>query len=873
MIEVNNLTKIYGKGKTSVNALRGASFTLPDKGLVFIVGKSGSGKSTLLNILGGLDDATSGEIFVDGEDITKLHPRELDNYRNYFVGIVYQHFNLFEDETVMQNIRIATDISDKKLKDENIDVVVDRLDLTEKRDVLVRELSGGQKQRVAIARALAKYPHMILADEPTGNLDSKTSIAIHNYLQRISREKLVVVISHDMKNAHKYADRIIEISDGQVVHNIIRDNSKNQDNQISVNSDVSDEKLQEINDILKDKGISLTKQESGFVENKLVEKYEGEKISFKGKNKSWRNALKLSYKFWNSSKGSFFITAIISTLIISLLTLAHGFAVYDGAEAVQTATERYDATNFIMQKGYSITSSVKDVNQDYVLSIDKSEKEKIANNNELGKFHEIYPVTIFNGQEQTNKFKINKDVKDIYLEEGFGTMVVDKNYIEKVFHTTELLAGSYYDLENKPSVLITDYMADSIIAKNKLVRKDGLPIISLDPNDPYQGLLGSTICYDGKLYPFDIAGIIKTNYREKYNFIFRMLDEANREPQNAQTLLKRLFSSDIFLQFQNDIKTKYGFTYTLDQNFLEDYIDVGYLNFSWFKNCELLDEFDQSLMSFNNDKWFDISDELAEGEILIAQDVYDEMFGTADPLNKKLKFEMFDFNQNNTDVPKYKKTFTIKGTIAEKSNSRLRMNKVDFKKYAMSFFDSYALSFEDVSKAHTINSTLVPEYYYSNMQAFNSIFQLIDIVRIFSKFFLFIAVLLMALVVMVVVSHNLRIIKKNQYRLGVYKSLGYSAAALADSTILNSLIMVGTLLVLSTAFMVGLSNVMNILLTNSFVAFLKSDIFLSLKLVAFSFPTLAIYLGGTTCLILLSTFLPVIAIRKIKPNIIINKAD
>lgn len=873
MIQVNNLTKIYGKGKTSVNALRGVSFTLPDKGLVFIVGKSGSGKSTLLNILGGLDDATSGEIFVDGEDITKLHPRELDNYRNYFVGIVYQHFNLFEDETVMQNIRIATDISDKKLKDENIDVVVDRLDLTEKRDVLVRELSGGQKQRVAIARALAKYPHMILADEPTGNLDSKTSIAIHNYLQRISREKLVVVISHDMKNAHKYADRIIEISDGQVVNNIIRDDSKNQDSQISVNSDVSDEKLQEINDILKDKGISLTKQESGFVENKLVEKYEGEKISFKGKNKSWRNALKLSYKFWNSSKGSFFITAIISTLIISLLTLAHGFAVYDGAEAVQTATERYDATNFIMQKGYSITSSVKDVNQDYVLSIDKSEKEKIANNNELGKFHEIYPVTIFNGQEQTNKFKINKDVKDIYLEEGFGTMVVDKNYIEKVFHTTELLAGSYYDLENKPSVLITDYMADSIIAKNKLSRKDGLPIISLDPNDPYQGLLGSTIFYDGKWYPFDIAGIIKTNYREKYNFIFRMLDEANREPQNAQTLLKRLFSSDIFLQFQNDIKTKYGFTYTLDQNFLEDYIDLGYLNISWFKNCELLDEFDQPLMSFNNDKWFDFSDELAEGEILIAQDVYDEMFGTADPLNKKLKFEMFDFNQNNTDVPKYKKTFTIKGTIAEKSNSRLRMSKVDFKKYAMSFFDSYALSFEDVSKAHTINSTLVPEYYYSNMQAFTSIFQLIDIVRIFSKVFLFIAILLMALVIMVVVSHNLRIIKKNQYRLGVYKSLGYSAAALGDSTILNSLIMVGTLLVLSTAFMVGLSNVMNILLTNSFVAFLKSDIFLSLKLVAFSFPTLAIYLGGTTCLILLSTFLPVIAIRKIKPNIIINKAD
>lgn len=872
MIEVKNLTKTYGKNKNAVKALQGVSFTLPDKGLVFIVGKSGSGKSTLLNILGGLDDATSGEIFVDGCDITKLKPNELDNYRNYFVGIVYQHFNLFEDETVLQNIKIATDISDKNIDNATIDNVIDRLDLSEKKNTLVRELSGGQKQRVAIARALAKYPRMILADEPTGNLDSKTSIAIHNYLQRISKEKLVVVISHDMKSANKYADRIIEISDGFVINNLIKDENGYSSNEISVSSDVSDEKINEINEILKDKGISLTKKESGFIQNDLVEKYEGENISFKERNKSYKSSFKLAQKFWKSSKGSFFIALAISTLVVSLLSLAHGFAVYDGSKAVSTAVERYDARNFVVQKGYSVTSNTKNINQDYILKVPEEDRQDFSNVEKYGKVHEIYPLFMYNGAEKPFTFSSMKDIDNNILDCSLGMMTVDKTYLDSIFDGVTLLGGSMYGLEKSTSFLITDFMADSILAQNKLIREDGLPIYSLDPNDPYQGLLGSDlIC--STWYRYRIAGIIKTDYKVKYEFIYKMLEEISKEPQNASSLQKRLLSSDLFIKFQNDIRTKYGFTYTFNQNILEDYISENLFTFSYLKSAQFIDKNGDELAAFDNKAWIAVDESLKKGEILLSDSTYQNIYKKSSALDNSLIFEMFDFNQVSSDIPMYYKTFTVKGKIPVATNASFVMNKEDFKEFCRIFYTPFAFSFEDVINSYQINNQIVGRYYYSNMQAFESVFQLINIIKIFSEVFLFIAILLMALVALVIISHSLRIIKKNQYRLGVYKSLGYSTAALANSTIINSMFLVLSLVVFSTLFMLGLSNVMNMLLTSSFSTFIGNDIYLSLTLVEFSFPTLAIYLGAVLVLALASTFIPVISIRKIKPNIIINKAD
>ena len=218
MIELKDIKKTY-KSKKGVDteALKGINIKLGDKGLCFILGKSGSGKSTLLNILGGLDNYTSGDIIINNKSTKDFKEKDWDAYRNTYMGFVFQEFNLLDNYSVEDNIKLALELQNKKC---SADEVAEALKMVELDDVLKRkpnELSGGQKQRIAIARALIKKPEIILADEPTGNLDSETSKQVFNVLKKLARNKLIVVVSHDEEAANTYADRIIRISDGMVV--------------------------------------------------------------------------------------------------------------------------------------------------------------------------------------------------------------------------------------------------------------------------------------------------------------------------------------------------------------------------------------------------------------------------------------------------------------------------------------------------------------------------------------------------------------------------------------------------------------------------------------------------------------------------------
>lgn len=217
-IEVKNLTKIYKLKKAgNVVALNDVSFALPDKGMVFFLGKSGCGKSTLLNVLGGLDSFDSGEIIVGGRSIKNFTSKEGDTYRNEYIGFVFQENNLLDGYTVAQNIGFALDIKKQSGYDDKVNSVLESVDLNDFADRKPNSLSGGQKQRVAIARALIKNPEIILADEPTGALDSDTSEEIFTLLKQISKEKLVIIVSHDKRNAQEFADSIIELKDGKVL--------------------------------------------------------------------------------------------------------------------------------------------------------------------------------------------------------------------------------------------------------------------------------------------------------------------------------------------------------------------------------------------------------------------------------------------------------------------------------------------------------------------------------------------------------------------------------------------------------------------------------------------------------------------------------
>jgi ABC-type lipoprotein export system ATPase subunit len=214
MIEIQNLTKIYQSSKEdAVVANNDISFKLQDTGMVFITGKSGSGKTTLLNILGGLDSKTSGNYFVDGKSITDF--KSLDEFRNECVGFVFQDFNLIDSLSVYENINLVLSLQENANKNK-ISETLKVVGLEGYENRKINELSGGQKQRVAIARAIIKKSKFILADEPTGNLDSETSKDIFGLLKSISKTKLIIVVSHDKSSARKYADRIITLSDGKI---------------------------------------------------------------------------------------------------------------------------------------------------------------------------------------------------------------------------------------------------------------------------------------------------------------------------------------------------------------------------------------------------------------------------------------------------------------------------------------------------------------------------------------------------------------------------------------------------------------------------------------------------------------------------------
>ena len=216
MIELKNINKIYGKGENAVHALKNVNITIEDGKFTAILGKSGSGKSTLMNIIGALDSPTEGEVIANGIVLNKLSQKELAEYRNKTTGFVFQSFYLEPSFSVLDNVAMPLTIrgEDKKTREEKAIKILTKLGLEDKINKKANELSGGQKQRVSVARALVSDPDIVLADEPTGNLDSQNGLEVMKLLREIvDMGKSVVLVTHNMEDA-KNADNIIMISDG-----------------------------------------------------------------------------------------------------------------------------------------------------------------------------------------------------------------------------------------------------------------------------------------------------------------------------------------------------------------------------------------------------------------------------------------------------------------------------------------------------------------------------------------------------------------------------------------------------------------------------------------------------------------------------------
>ena len=219
MLQLKDIVKQYKTGDTSVEALKGVSLTFRNSEFVSILGQSGCGKTTMLNIIGGLDQYTSGDLIINGKSTKQFRDRDWDEYRNHSIGFVFQSYNLIPHQTVLSNVELALTLSgvSKRERRARAIEVLEKVGLGDQLYKKPNQMSGGQMQRVAIARALINNPDILLADEPTGALDSATSVQIMELLKEIAKDRLIIMVTHNPELAEQYSSRIIRLLDGKVV--------------------------------------------------------------------------------------------------------------------------------------------------------------------------------------------------------------------------------------------------------------------------------------------------------------------------------------------------------------------------------------------------------------------------------------------------------------------------------------------------------------------------------------------------------------------------------------------------------------------------------------------------------------------------------
>ncbi len=429
MLELIRVKKIYTTKAGLTYALNDVSLNFEEKGLVFITGQSGSGKTTMLNVIGGLDGIDDGEIVVNGRPLSSLNDKEYDAYRNTFVGFVFQEYNLLPDYTVEKNICIANELQGRPTDKEYFNHLLGLVGIKGLEKRRPSQLSGGQKQRVAIARALIKNPSIIMADEPTGALDSATGIQVMNMLKELSKEKLVIVVSHDIELAEKYADRIVRIKDGKVESDTLLTTKSLQGNvyeskevvTIKAKSNLTNNELLTVRDaVLKGKNIEvkdtvIIREKEPTPKIKVVRpKTPAKFINSKMKLSS---SAELGVKSLGVKPLRLIFTILLSAIAFAVFGLFDTIAAYSrGAIAADIiATGDYSAISL------STTYYSTKTNQTININVD----DEFMNNISEQSGYNFRPIYTFNKQRQS-------------------TMISDTKVAGDDFSSKKVITGDYY---------------------------------------------------------------------------------------------------------------------------------------------------------------------------------------------------------------------------------------------------------------------------------------------------------------------------------------------------------------------------------------------------------------------------------------------
>ena len=565
MLKLINATKIYKSKGGDVRAVDDVTLTFEDKGLIFLTGKSGSGKTTLLNIIGGLDNLDNGSIKINGKEFSDFKEVDYDSYRNTYVGFVFQEFNLIPEFTVKKNIAIANELQGKPLDEERINALMAEMEIENLGNRKISQISGGQKQRVAIVRALIKNPYIILADEPTGALDSVIGEQIMEILKRLSKEKLVVVVSHDRELAERYADRIIKIKDGKVESDVtvfddeLLDNIFETENELTVRGSTkltNSESASVIQAIEQGKNIKVVhklnvrkKKPTHITEEDSIEK---EPINLIKSKMKLNSCAKIGASSLFLKPIRLCITVLLSVITFAIFGVFDTLASYNRNLTIQKMIEdtSYQAMTVNAQytnKRGGVTSYVKWSQEgidalntqtgadfrgvyhfDTYWETDDSNIQKATidshtismknsapeNRDALGAAY--YGVNVISGmvefkeEEITNKVTLQEGEVSLPLSNA-NTDLVDKKYsplaiIDKDGYNLKLIVGKYPGkVENEDTshqIAISRYTADMLIHYG-IFNEENYRITK------YEDILGTKIEIDNDGIDFTIVGIIE----------------------------------------------------------------------------------------------------------------------------------------------------------------------------------------------------------------------------------------------------------------------------------------------------------------------------------------------------------------------------
>ncbi len=868
MIQVKGLTKVYKSRRSGkCTALDHISFTLPDRGFVFVIGKSGSGKTTLLSLLGGLDSITSGEIIENGRHVEKFSLGEQVYYRNSTIGFIFQDFHLIDELTIFENVALALDLQGER-DGEKVQRALENTGLGDQGRKYPKELSGGQKQRVAIARALVKEPSVILADEPTGNLDSKTTAQILDILKELSKTKLVVIVSHNLSDAERYADEILELSDGKILQHLRRNPAfdprlrvENNTLVIPCREEFDDENLREVAQRLW-RGVGDVRQDGDRFRPCSERGSEGgmsEKEPLKRSHLRARErlsaAVKLSRRGWLRTA----VYALIFAAIMVVLSLAQLIMNFNGGEvlASEMAKRNLSCTSFL--KGENSSYEVIDATR--LVDVEAGDLDKFYDAGYEGKAYPLVNYSFLNRSSSIDVKQMRLTLKDdpYALSGTAGLLLTEESFVEKTFGKLE-----YAALAEEPKdygVYLTDFFADAFIAGH--------------PQDSYQTLLGPKRQSTGYVYGY-VNGIIDTDYRERYGDLLRKL----ADPALSKAERSRLAESDEGLAFADEVYQYLAIAYSFDEDFIEKAVSAGIRQFV----SAGISTFTLHGKEYEyTDSWFTCEDlantvPLAENEAVMSCEVYNELFDTAftsqnmntfTPHEVKLTYYLPCDREKSRE--KYETTLTIIGL----NDGYTRVNVADNIFRDLQRVEGYTCGyyFDSEEDLSLLFNAAEQNGFVPNSSIAGSVTTMTRAVGVFSRFFGLIFVMLCAALFLLMVQYELKSIRDKIKDIGILKALGARNSDLMcifGFRIAVAGLLMAVLYILGSFVFIGLANRILVLSLNELV---KNAVVMDLDFLIAK----GGYLLGNCLLalgiLLLSFVVPMLRLRSIKPTNVIKAKE